>query len=567
MNIKSYKASPIYQDNSLADFELFSGGRGFRLLGRFRDKFFQSVKATLKQNPGCLPVLLGSGTREYLEFVLDTYPGPVAIVDKEEELIQAVGTRQIIDPHKNRILFVNSDSVHDVLARLTTWQAENQDSPFLPIVIPSYLRLDQEYYKTIIQNLKASKKYDFWAKAKYSRFQNEKPRILLITTNYFLMGEIIAACRRQDIAHHFLNLGNQELGTEEFVRDFLQAVIEFKPDFVFTINHLGLDREGVLIDLLARMELPLASWFVDNPHLILYLYENLKSPLCSIFTWDSDNIQSLKSLGFEKVFYLPLATDSHRFSTGKSLPGFGFEARDVSFVGNSMVHKVAIRLEKVRAADKSGLLVKNYKKVARSFVSSSQSLVYPLLEQDFPELIASFESLPSIESKLDFETLVTWEATRIYRKQCVEAILPFKPLIAGDDGWKETFRPGKDWDYHPELNYYADLPGFYPHARVNFNTTSAQMKGAVNQRVFDVPACGGFLITDYRKQIENLLEPGTEVVYYRDQEEIGELITYYLNHGNERRKISELARKRILAEHTYDHRLLELCLAMKRIYG
>ncbi|MFP4237229.1 MAG: hypothetical protein ACLFRQ_06805, partial [Desulfonatronovibrio sp.] len=60
MNIKSYKASPIYQDNSLADFELFLGEQGFRLLGRFRDKFFQNVKATLRQNPDCLPVLVGS---------------------------------------------------------------------------------------------------------------------------------------------------------------------------------------------------------------------------------------------------------------------------------------------------------------------------------------------------------------------------------------------------------------------------------------------------------------------------------------------------------------------------
>ncbi|MFO7728036.1 MAG: hypothetical protein R6X11_06880, partial [Desulfonatronovibrio sp.] len=99
MSIKSYKASPIYQDSSPVDFELFPGERAFRLLGRFRDKFFQSVKTTLKQNPDCLPVLVGSGTREYLELVLDTYPGPLAIVDKEEELVQAAGIRDILDLH------------------------------------------------------------------------------------------------------------------------------------------------------------------------------------------------------------------------------------------------------------------------------------------------------------------------------------------------------------------------------------------------------------------------------------------------------------------------------------
>ena len=74
------------------------------------------------------------------------------------------------------------------------------------------------------------------------------------------------------------------MGCAEFVEELLRAVVEFKPDFVFTVNHLGVDREGVLIDLLARLELPLASWFVDNPHLILYVYDRLNSPWTSIFT-------------------------------------------------------------------------------------------------------------------------------------------------------------------------------------------------------------------------------------------------------------------------------------------
>ena len=567
MNTEAYQAKPIYQGKILQDFEIEVENRGFRLMGRFADRLLQSVKSSLDANPGSLPVLLGAGTMDYLQFVMEQSSGPVAVVDKEDAMLEASGAKDVLIRYKDRILFLNSSSVQQVLASLTAWQSENQGKPFLPLVIPSYLRLDQEYYKTLNSSLKASSSYDFWARTKYSRFKSEKPRLLLITSNYFLMGEIIEACKRQEIPHYFLSLADQEMGTDDFVRNFLQAVIEFKPDFVFTINHLGLDREGVLMDLLARMELPLASWFVDNPHLILYLYGNLNSPYCSIFTWDSDNIQSLKALGFNNVFYLPLATDSHRFSPGRSLPGFGFESRDISFVGNSMVHKVAIRLEKIRARDGSGPLVDNYRDVATAFMNSSQSQVYPVLEQEFPELRQSFESLPGIEARLDFETLITWEATRVYRRQCVEKILPFKPLIAGDDGWKQTFRPDGSWHYHPELSYYADLPGFYPHSRINFNTTSAQMKGAVNQRVFDIPACGGFVITDYRKQIENLLEPGTEVIYYQDEVEIGQLVKHYLSNDKERKKVSTRARKRILDQHTYDHRIKELCSVMKRVYG
>ena len=51
-------------------------------------------------------------------------------------------------------------------------------------------------------------------------------------------------------------------------------------------------------------------------------------------------------------------------------------------------------------------------------------------------------------------------------------------------------------DIYEPLNYYKDLPLLYNACKINFNATSLQMKEAVNQRVFDVPACGAFLLTD-----------------------------------------------------------------------
>ncbi len=556
----------IRPDDSLGfDLKVRLDEREFDLMGRFASRFCENTINLLQNNPDSLPVVIGTGPRAFIELILDNTSGPVAFVDKEQAVISAFASHDVLNDE--RILLIQSSNAQDAISRLTAWQWENNGKIFLPIVIPSYLRIDRDYYKLIADTLKTGRQYDFWSRTRYPRFKNDKPRLLLITTNYFLMGEVMAACQRLDIPHHFLSLKNQEMGCEDFIQDILKAVIEFRPDFVFTINHLGIDREGVLMDLLSRMELPLASWFVDNPHLILYLYENLNSPYCTIFTWDSDNLKSLQDKGFDKVFYLPLATDCIRFAPGQSLSGFKSQTRDVSFVGNSMVHKVEARLEKVRRADDRGLLSKSYQQVAWEFVNSDHHLVYPLLEEKFFELREVFDALPSIESKLDFETLVTWEATRIYRNACVKQILDFNPFIAGDDGWLECFDHSQDWTYHPEFNYYDDLPGFYPYARINFNTTSAQMKGAVNQRVFDVPACGAFLITDYRKQMENLFDPGSEVVFYREEEEIKEIVTYYLKNPGKCDAISHKARNRILQQHTYDHRLLELCETMKKVYG
>ena len=106
----------------------------------------------------------------------------------------------------------------------------------------------------------------------------------------------------------------------QLVQQLLEAVVSFRPDCCITLNHMGVDVEGVLMDLLARLQLPLASWFVDNPHLIIHLYSRCVSPWTTLFTWDSDNIPTLRAAGFEHVFYLPLATTPQRFKPDSACP-------------------------------------------------------------------------------------------------------------------------------------------------------------------------------------------------------------------------------------------------------
>ena len=536
------------------------GGQKIHLPGHYGLRRIREELEHLKQKKDILPVLVGSGSRSVLRLVSENWQGPVAVVDKEDEILQQTRAYDEVK-EKTNFLWIKEPDLKLVLKKLTDWQNEHGNLPFYPLIIPAYLRIDPAYYKELTNFLKASLKFNFWQRARYRKFVHALPRVLLITSKYFLMGEVIAACKRLGIQHHFLQLEDQEIGCEKFVRDFLHAVVEFKPDFVFTINHLGVDREGVLTSLLEKLELPLASWFVDNPNLILYLYNKLSSPWTTIFTWDADNIDELKNRGFENVYYLPLACDIYRFRP--DVPGlYNFEPHDIAFVGNSMVYKVRARLKKIAHYKK---LVAGYHDVAKAFATSNERSVNILLKRKFPEQYQQWQKLPDIETKLDYETMITWEATRIYRKTCVEEILPFAPLIAGDKGWLETFRPG-NWKWQPELSYYKELPGFYPCFKINFNCTSAQMKGAVNQRVFDVPATGSFLLTDYRYQIENLFEPGKEVIFYRNVAEIGDLVKFYLKNDAARSQVSRAAHERVIRDHTYEKRISFLCEKMKRIY-
>ena len=572
-----FTAAPVFDGDTVTDVLISRDGKKLPILGSGgKDRELAILTAVSDTDMAFapdthLPVLIGSGVGFAALALVDRLAAalgenfPLAIVDKEMPILEASGLRERLANHPS-IRWIIEENADNALRELTLWQAQHGNKPLFHFTHPFYLRLDKPYYGAVREAANASVRYNLWERAAYPKFTADAPRLLLLMSKYFLTGELISACERLGIAHRLLQVPDGEMGHATFVEQLLAAVLEFKPDCIVTINHLGVDREGILMGLLDRLRLPLASWFVDNPHLVLAHYTDLISPWAAIFTWDADNIPSLKSLGFEHVFYLPLGTDATRFRPPeKALPPGHPWRTDISFVGNSMLHKVTARLNKLSLPPE---LATTYKSIAAEFAESEIRSVADFLHTIHPELVPFYQQLGNAVAQLDYEVLLTWESTLQYRLSCVSAMLPFAPLIVGDDGWYELLATEKrPWQRHPEVTYYTDLPLFYPGSAINFNCTSKQMKGAVNQRVFDVPATGSFCLTDWREQIENLFEPGTEVICYHSPDEAEEMIHRYLAAPKEREKIIHAARRRVLAEHTYETRIKDLVATMRKTFG
>jgi spore maturation protein CgeB len=89
----------------------------------------------------------------------------------------------------------------------------------------------------------------------------------------------------------------------------------------------------------------------------------------------------------------------------------------------------------------------------------------------------------------------------------------------------------------------------------------------VNPRTLEVPACGGFQLVDRVRGLEKFLAPGREVAVFDSEDQLLEMAAHYLRHPEERAAISQAGRRRVLASHTYYHRmeaLLERCLGRAR---
>jgi len=69
---------------------------------------------------------------------------------------------------------------------------------------------------------------------------------------------------------------------------------------------------------------------------------------------------------------------------------------------------------------------------------------------------------------------------------------------------------------------------------------------------------GALLITDWKKNLQEMFEAGTEILAYRSADECRDLVEYYLSLDAERQAIAEAGQRRTLREHTYYQRMQEL---------
>lgn len=112
-----------------------------------------------------------------------------------------------------------------------------------------------------------------------------------------------------------------------------------------------------------------------------------------------------------------------------------------------------------------------------------------------------------------------------------------------------------------------DMIKLFSQSKINLNLSNAsrisilpwkkqieQIKG----RNFEVPGCGGFLLSSYVENIEKYYQIGKEIVCYQDENDLIKKIKYYLKNDNERQAIAKAGFMRTIHDHTYEIRFKEI---------
>ncbi len=368
----------------------------------------------------------------------------------------------------------------------------------------------------------------------HPRFVNESLSILLLDGDYLLVDDCDAALRAAGHRVVRIPVGND---VSTLVKRLLWSAVEAKPDFILSINHIGFDEEGTVGGLLAEIGLPVAVWYVDSPSFVLAGVTPPCPELTSVFCWERAWEPELRAAGFQDVEYLPLATNPAVFQ-----PQAGPLHYPLSFVGASMQHARKKWHKKVPTSSQGVA-----RKVAKAMCEGDRALPHAFIERIAPKLTG--------KRREDVLALATWTATAAYRTELLRATPQEQLNLFGDDGWRHLMPRSP---FHGPVDYGAPLSAVYAHSVVSLNATSLQMPSAVNQRVFDVPASGGFVLTDHQRDLEDLFEPGVDIVTYSSADELGELQERYRRAATERERVIRAGRARVLEAHCYDHRIARM---------
>ena len=85
----------------------------------------------------------------------------------------------------------------------------------------------------------------------------------------------------------------------------------------------------------------------------------------------------------------------------------------------------------------------------------------------------------------------------------------------------------------------------------------------LNMRSFEAPACGACLVQDYVKDVDRNFDPEEEIVVYASLEELDEKLAALRKDQRRYDKIRQNGYRRVMAEHTYRHRIAAILADLK----
>ncbi|MBN2327454.1 MAG: glycosyltransferase [Candidatus Omnitrophica bacterium] len=316
-----------------------------------------------------------------------------------------------------------------------------------------------------------------------------------------------------------------------------EDLLRTKPAWIFLINQTA----SQLCDYLQipQSDRPLNGkkwiWFLDDPH---FFVDKPFEPNEYVFSFDAEYLDYLRGFQPSACGWLPLACDVG--GEGKPDPRYSC---DVCFVGG------VIDQSSRRSQLSPGM---------RAYVDRLVDLKLQNRCKTFYQLAEEHPIAPGKQIQITppVAHYLYWEANNRLRIQTLESLQDYNLRIYGNEHWPRLLQgsPLAECFCGP-IDPVTELPSLFASAQINLNIHSIQCRGSLNQRDFNAPVSGGFLLSDWVPAAGRFFSPGVEAIYWSGQDDLRRKIDYYLHRPEERQSVIRRGRRRISQDHTYARRI------------
>lgn len=326
--------------------------------------------------------------------------------------------------------------------------------------------------------------------------------------------------------------------------------------FVFSINFFP-----AISYICERLKVPYVCWTVDSP--VPELFSNaLKNSYNRIFLFDRAQYEFFSPVNPSCIYYLPLAADVKRFEsavlsmTDEDYTAYGAE---VSFVGSLYTEKC--RYDSLTLSDRTrgyvdGLMEAQLRVFGCNFIPDSltESVIREIADAD-PDFYRNEDQREGVERYLTAHQYVGMKLAALERERILKRLSERFPVTLYTRSDASAL---PHVDCRGGVSTLTEMPKVFQASRINLNMTMRPIETGLSQRIWDVLACGGFLLTNYQAEIPEYFEIGKDLETYESMEELEEKVQYYLTHEDERMEIAINGYEKTAASHSYEMRLAQM---------
>lgn len=304
------------------------------------------------------------------------------------------------------------------------------------------------------------------------------------------------------------------------------------------------------------------SVIVDSP--VMELYSNsIKLPFNRIFLFDRCLYNEFYAENPENIFHLPLAANTELYNRVIRSANEKTKARyrqDISFIGSLYTEKcVYNRLNNMPDYERGfadGLIAAQLNVYGYNFMEDviDDAFVDTVLSCDKAHFVFPEKSRPAYKSLVAQEYL----SVKVGEQERIKA------LSMLSEAFQVDIYTGSDTQMMPKIHNrgfaktHTEMPLIFNQSKINLNITAKSIRSGLSLRIFDVLACGGFLITNYQEELPELFDIGTDLECYSSLDELKEKCAYYLAHDRKRENIAKNGYEKVSRLHGWNTRILQI---------